>query len=302
MALYLPWSRRAASSATTESVVPAASRPTRDWASLAPLQSTLRDHSPALLDPSGFRAGLSTMWSTPPALERLGHLVTPDAPVGLLPGLAVPVQAYDAPQLRFAPAHEDVPAAPARSRSWLPASLSRKAPVAETPRPARATSPQPMSEAAPNVVPPVVVPERASIATPPETSPATLPAVLPTSTPTALSDALATDTSTASPVIDSAPPSGQITDTTSAAVDGSVEVRPTLGTPAASAAGEPLPRPRVRHDADSTSTATTTVEPGAPGFAEHAVAGQTLPDTPAQVAGIAPATSLPAGEMKADLL
>src|SRR5471030_402456 len=129
MDLHLPWRRgsnRPADVIATP-VAAAARRPTRDWASLAPMRPITRDHTPALLHPKSFRRDLATSWSTPPALEPLAHLVTPEAPVGLVQGLAVPIQAYDAPPLRFAPTRDEVAPSPAATRSWWPAALSRRA-------------------------------------------------------------------------------------------------------------------------------------------------------------------------------
>jgi hypothetical protein len=132
--LQLPWRRGSNRPADVIATPVAAAplRPARDWASVAPIRA-IASRSSALLDPKSFRGDLASTWSTPPALERLGHLLTPEGPAGLLPGLAVPIPAYDAPPLRFAAARDEVALTSAASRSWWPAALSRRA------RPAAAT-------------------------------------------------------------------------------------------------------------------------------------------------------------------
>jgi hypothetical protein len=230
------------------------------------------------------------MWSTPPALERLGHLVTPEAPVGLLPGLAVPVPAYDAPQLRFAPAHEDVPSEPVR-RSWLPAALTRKAPVVETPAPAAATTSQLMSEAGPDVVSrrevqPVLAAIEAS--TPRSTPMSIASSVVRTSAASPVPAVAPAATSTPSAPIASPPPAiASAPSIPDAPADGPSEFRPTLGaSTSASPESQPLPRPLVRQDAENPLPVPTTVL-GAPQSAEQA-AGQALHGVAAPVAAITP--------------
>ncbi|MBM9506698.1 hypothetical protein ITX44_19475 [Streptomyces sp. KK5PA1] len=59
------------------------------WRELPPLQRTTGDAG-LLADPAGFRSGLDT-WQDVSLTGRLGHLVGPDAPAGVLYGVAVPV-------------------------------------------------------------------------------------------------------------------------------------------------------------------------------------------------------------------
>lgn len=61
------------------------------WRELPPLQRTTGDAG-LLTDPAGFRSGLGTRQDVS-LTGRLGHLVGPDAPAGVLYGVAVPVTA-----------------------------------------------------------------------------------------------------------------------------------------------------------------------------------------------------------------
>src|SRR5262245_39614728 len=65
-------------------------RPSGEWRGLAPLQRAL-ETAPVVNPPDAFAASL-TSWRNPAFLAPLGHLVSEDAPAGVISGLATPVR------------------------------------------------------------------------------------------------------------------------------------------------------------------------------------------------------------------
>ena len=260
MDLHLPWRRsNRATNPTTEAAAAAAPRPARDWESVAPMGPAALDRSSALLDPKRFRRDLATTWSTPPALERLGHLVTPEAPAGLLQRLAVPVPAYDAPALRFAPARDDGPPAPAPSKSWWPTALSRRAQPDVLPDVSAGQHRDGSRLSEPARTPAVSGPDsrRGFAARGRESQPEQKDAPEPIpATGAGLPDLVAAQPAEAATVV--AHPSAARAPAGSTA-EPAAAVRATLGAPTESrAAVQPLPRPLLRPPADSSSAGPAT--------------------------------------------
>ena len=79
---------------------PATSRPSREWAGVAPLRPVGLRPEPEVASAARFQSTLATRWQQPPILAPLGHELNLTAPAGLTSGVVAPVQGYaNAPDL-----------------------------------------------------------------------------------------------------------------------------------------------------------------------------------------------------------